>query len=155
MENKGLSPVGAQEQYKLLVSMRGRLHSCRLCHYVTEYKSHMGKHLRTHTGERPYKCHICPSTFTQSGHLNEHVRSHIGERPFKCHLCPCRFIQRGAMTRHVRSHTSHDVLVIFEIATCIAQVAYTWTIMEILECTCVCKCSLLWAICPVTCLHHH
>ncbi|XP_075729694.1 uncharacterized protein LOC119163775 isoform X2 [Rhipicephalus microplus] len=38
------------ERYHSLVSVQGRLHSCRQCTYVTKYTANMKRHIRTHTG---------------------------------------------------------------------------------------------------------
>ncbi|XP_037554459.2 zinc finger protein 37 homolog [Dermacentor silvarum] len=98
-------PLPSSEQYLTLVSVCGRLHSCRQCTYKTEHKKHMTQHLRIHSGERPFKCHLCSEAFTQKWHLKDHVRTHMGERPYQCRLCSEAFTESGSLKRHVRAHT--------------------------------------------------
>ncbi|GBP65322.1 Zinc finger protein 91 [Eumeta japonica] len=45
---------------------------CDICGRAFPSKTILTSHIRTHTGERPYKCELCPSTFTQSGALYTH-----------------------------------------------------------------------------------
>jgi len=37
---------------------------------------------------------MCPATFTRPQHVGRHVRSHTGDRPYECKECPLRFARR-------------------------------------------------------------
>ncbi|XP_075729672.1 uncharacterized protein LOC119165021 isoform X1 [Rhipicephalus microplus] len=101
----GPSPWVTLEQYRLLVSVQGRLHSCTQCDYVTKDKSNMKKHLGKHTGDRPFSCGDCGASFPLKHHLNYHIRTHTGERPFSCGLCSASFAVKHNLNNHMRTHT--------------------------------------------------
>lgn len=52
---------------------------CPLCNKLVPSKSVLDRHMRTHTGEKPFKCHLCPDQFSVSSNLYRHVRTRHGQ----------------------------------------------------------------------------
>ena len=57
---------------------------CDHCGYTLTRSASLVRHIRTHTGEKPYKCTECSFTCARSDGLVTHMRTLTGEKPYKC-----------------------------------------------------------------------
>lgn len=78
-------------------------HKCSFCGKIFAYESQVSRHMRTHTGEKPYACQFCNKTFSQRIELLKHTRIHTGEKPFKCGMCNYRSAQLCNVKTHMRA----------------------------------------------------
>ncbi|XP_064093041.1 longitudinals lacking protein, isoforms H/M/V-like isoform X2 [Macrobrachium nipponense] len=81
-----------------------KLHQCPTCPYRTVIATNLKKHIKTHTGERPFGCPYCPFRAIQEENLRVHIRTHTGEKPYGCPHCSYRSITKGNLKTHITAH---------------------------------------------------
>ncbi len=67
------------ESLKLPLKL-SRNHPCGFCGKMFIRPAELQRHVRTHTGEKPYKCDYCDKAFTTKGNKDKHVSSQCAPR---------------------------------------------------------------------------
>ena len=81
---------------------------CEFCDYKTKRRVHIRRHMRKHTGERPFKCEKCGDNFSCNSGLTQHTkRMHTDRLEFMCNVCGKAFKAGSDLRQHEVRHNEN------------------------------------------------
>ncbi|KAK3099290.1 hypothetical protein FSP39_002096 [Pinctada imbricata] len=78
---------------------------CDFCGKQFTSKPNRDRHVRYHTGEKPYKCELCNLSFFRGDDLKYHrTTRHSDVKPFSCSKCRMNFAWAKDLEKHLKTH---------------------------------------------------
>ncbi|XP_017131612.1 zinc finger protein 771 [Drosophila elegans] len=94
-------------KHKMIHDNETKRLECQVCGFKTRTKAHLERHMRSHTGDKPFACPVCNKRFSQMYNMKAHLREHESpgtnrHRRFHCPKCTHTFINEQNYESHVQ-----------------------------------------------------
>ncbi|XP_063216240.1 zinc finger protein OZF-like isoform X3 [Bacillus rossius redtenbacheri] len=87
-------------------------HRCATCGKVFQQLRELARHVKVHTGDKPFACELCPMRFSRRDKLARHSKVHGVRGPearlLRCEHCTASYYRRDKLLRHQRTHVPTD-----------------------------------------------
>lgn len=87
-----------------------RRFQCIFCGSKFIRSTHLQRHLRLHTGAKPYFCPICRKRFSRSDYKSAHVHSHRTEKVHCCCVCGKIYLDLTRFANHCQTHDDREYI---------------------------------------------
>lgn len=77
------------------------------------YPEHFKKHVRIHSGIKPFLCEVCGKAFNSRDNRNAHRYVHSDKKPYECMVCGTGYMRKPLLYAHMETanHLNDTIII--------------------------------------------